>query len=608
MAKRIIEIEAKVAEAAKDLKQITDNIEAAKEETILFQQELSRLERELIKTPKGQLAKQKALKKSLDEVKQRISENKADVAELNLEKGKYGKKLKETKTELNKAEKAQADYNKEIEKATGLTKILDRLTFGMYSQFKSGTRILKANIKQLGLFRVALISTGIGAIVVALGSFVALLTQSERGQNMLTKATTRLSTAFGGIKQFFIDIADPLQKFGSGILKLFKGEGKAAVDDFKDALTGVKDAAIDANKAVQDGFKTGAEIAQLRIDAEKEERDLIVDREKVNTKVAQLRIKSYNKEKFDLNERKTFLEEAFALEEDIARREQENARRLLKAKDLEISSTKDATNEQLNERAKLAAEVEKLATQSVRRQTELASQIQTIRNEALRERRAEIEEQGLLGEQLRKGVEIVEEDKKKRDEEAKEKEDADFIERMRKKAAESKADAEYALEKIELEKNKNQFIAQGLVSTSNLIATVAGKDSKVGKAAATASAVISGIGAVQNAFKTAADSPITTFFPPYPFVQAGIAAAFTAKQVQAINAVKPGGGGGASRGITSRGSSAPSISVVGASPINQLAETIGQKEQQPVKAFVVSDEITNQQALDRKINDNASIG
>jgi len=48
--------------------------------------------------------------------------------------------------------------------------------------------------------------------------------------------------------------------------------------------------------------------------------------------------------------------------------------------------------------------------------------------------------------------------------------------------------------------------------------------------------------------------------------------------------------------------------VVGSSPINQLAETIGKKEQQPVKAFVVSDEITNQQALDRKINDNASIG
>jgi hypothetical protein len=212
----------------------------------------------------------------------------------------------------------------------------------------------------------------------------------------------------------------------------------------------------------------------------------------------------------------------------------------------------------------------------------------------------------LLGEQLRSGLQILEEDKAERDEEEKEKEDADFIERMRKKAAEAKADAEYALKKIELEKNKNQFIAQGLVSTSNLIATVAGKDSKVGKAAATASAVISGIGAVQNAFKSAQDSPITTFFPPYPFVQAGIAAAFTAKQVQAINAVKPGGGGG-SQSITSRGGGAPSINVVGASPINQLAETIGKKEQQPIKAFVVSDEVTNQQALDRKINLNASI-
>jgi hypothetical protein len=606
MAKRIIEIEAKVAEAAKDLQQITDNIEAAKEETILFQQELSRLERELAKTPKGQLGKQKALRDSLDQVKKRISENKADVAELNLEKGKYGKKLQETKKELNETEKAQSDYNKELEKATGFTRLMDKLTFGMFSQFKSGITILRANIKALGLFRVALISTGIGAIVVALGSFVTLLTQTERGQNALTKATNRLVTAFAGVKQFFVDIADPIQKFGSAIVKFFGRDGKGALEDFKAGLNGVKKAAIDAKDAVQEGFDVGGRAAQLRIDAEKEERKLIVDRQKADTRVAVLRQKSYDEENFSVDQRIAFLQEAFALENSIAEREVANAQRLLDAKKLE-NTIGEQSNADLNEQAELEANLEKLRAQSARRQTEVVSQIQTRRREALRERQEEMD--GF--EEQREAITSVFAVRKEKEDQEKEEEAANKEEEHQKglmmMQREANARAEKVEQERELEKNKNKFIGQGVMATSQLIATVAGRDSKVGKAAATAQAVISGIGAVQNAFKTAQDSPVTKFFPPYPFIQAGIAAAFTAKQVQAINAVDPTGRSG-SRGITSRGAGAPAINVVGSSPINQLAETIGQREDTPIKAFVVSDEITDQQALDRKINDNASIG
>jgi hypothetical protein len=146
--------------------------------------------------------------------------------------------------------------------------------------------------------------------------------------------------------------------------------------------------------------------------------------------------------------------------------------------------------------------------------------------------------------------------------------------------------------------------------TSQLIGMIAKKDSKVAKAAATAQAIISGIQGTQNAFKTAQDSPITAIFPPYPFIQAGIAAAFAIKQVQSINAVDPTGGGGASMS-GSRGSAqsqVPNVNVVGASPINQVAQAIGDKEDQPVKAFVVAEEVTTQQALDRKTNEKASIG
>lgn len=53
---------------------------------------------------------------------------------------------------------------------------------------------------------------------------------------------------------------------------------------------------------------------------------------------------------------------------------------------------------------------------------------------------------------------------------------------------------------------------------------------------------------------------------------------------------------------------APSFNIVGASETNQLAEAIGGQQQQPVKAFVVSNDISTAQELDRNIVQGASIG
>ena len=79
----------------------------------------------------------------------------------------------------------------------------------------------------------------------------------------------------------------------------------------------------------------------------------------------------------------------------------------------------------------------------------------------------------------------------------------------------------------------------------------------------------------------------------------------------AVNAAKGatggigGGGGGASAPSAPQ---APSFNVVGAAPENQLAQTIGNQEQKPLKAFVVSSEVSSQQALDRNIENGAAIG
>jgi hypothetical protein len=71
-----------------------------------------------------------------------------------------------------------------------------------------------------------------------------------------------------------------------------------------------------------------------------------------------------------------------------------------------------------------------------------------------------------------------------------------------------------------------------------------------------------------------------------------------------------GGGGGISTpaSIATPASAQPSINVVGASKTNAIAETIAQQGQQPIKAFVVANDVTTQQGLDRAIVSSASIG
>ena len=70
-----------------------------------------------------------------------------------------------------------------------------------------------------------------------------------------------------------------------------------------------------------------------------------------------------------------------------------------------------------------------------------------------------------------------------------------------------------------------------------------------------------------------------------------------------------GGMGASSPSITtpSASSQPPAFNVVGASDTNQLADAIGGQSQKPVKAYVVANDVTTAQSMDRNIVDGASI-
>lgn len=101
-------------------------------------------------------------------------------------------------------------------------------------------------------------------------------------------------------------------------------------------------------------------------------------------------------------------------------------------------------------------------------------------------------------------------------------------------------------EKLKLSVKANHLeMVESLLNYFNTIAALAdafaGKDEEsqkrafqIGKAMRYASTVLSTIEGTQNAFTTAQDSPITAFFPAYPFVQATAAALFGVAQLAKI--------------------------------------------------------------------------
>jgi hypothetical protein len=97
-------------------------------------------------------------------------------------------------------------------------------------------------------------------------------------------------------------------------------------------------------------------------------------------------------------------------------------------------------------------------------------------------------------------------------------------------------------------------------------------------------------------------------------LQIGSTIASAAKSIAAINsegksaptASAPASGGGGGGGGGSVASAPPQFNIVGGSTANQLASTLG--SQQPIQAFVVANQVTSQQAMDRNILNNASIG
>ena len=169
---------------------------------------------------------------------------------------------------------------------------------------------------------------------------------------------------------------------------------------------------------------------------------------------------------------------------------------------------------------------------------------------------------------------------------------------------------------IEIDKRKaaarEAYLSAGSTALKNA-AAIAGEATDTGKALAVAAATIDTYQSAVSSYKSLSGIPVVG--PALGFAAAGVAVAAGFMNVKKILAVKTpkGGGGGAApsdpgRGAAMGGATAPQFNVVGSTGVNQLAGVMGAQQQTPVQAYVVANNVTTAQSLDRNIIQSATLG
>jgi hypothetical protein len=268
--------------------------------------------------------------------------------------------------ELNKALK---DTNKQTDNLNNTLdaggEALDKFTKGGFSAMKSLYSGAKTAIGAMTTLKGAIISTGIGALVVAVGTLAAYFTQTSRGADQFAKI-------MGGIEATIKVVIDRAVQLGEALTLVFSGEFSKAADMAKNAFKGIGD-------EIAREAKQGAALAEALDNVEDRERDLIVLRAKSNKEIAKARMIADDTTK-STNERIAAVQKAFKLEQSVANAEQKNARAYLKYLDDRIKMG-ESTDEDLKARSEAQAKVLELETESLRRQKRLQGEVTSLKNE-----------------------------------------------------------------------------------------------------------------------------------------------------------------------------------------------------------------------------------
>ena len=555
--------------------------------------------------------------------------------------------VKKLNKELGTTVEEQKSAQKETKALGGLMGKLDKMTGGLITRLggmKTALTGVSVGFRGVG---VAIAASGIGLVILAIAAVTAAFKNTEEGQLKFAKFMGIIGSVTGNLIDVLSSLGDliiglfegdskaiqTIRKFGNDIKTLLllpintlidgvKGLGNAFValvsGDVSGAMEAVKNGISDINDNVAEGVgiakqytdalkELGKEIARdadiavgvsrLRELALKKERELIVERAIADRDIADLRDKAVQREKFSAEERIAFLTKASDISNAIITKEIEAAelrREAIKAEN-QLSGSK---TEDLDEEARLTANVIQLDTQRLNLAKRLNAELETTRREGGGSKRKDEKGLDILPQGASGGSDL---------QDAADLSNSEFLnseEVFQAKRTQIERDYASVRERIAAEEAQTKLmlldsVSNGLSAASEL----AGRETAAGKGLAVAGALINTYASIAGQLKAFAGIPI----PGFAIAQAvatGIAGFAAVKNILAVKV--PGGGGGSGGGGGTSPTRPPSFNVVGNSPQNQLNQALLEQNKEPVKAYVLEGEVTTaQQARRNKVKDSS---
>lgn len=265
------------------------------------------------------------------------------------------KELKGNNSEIVKADQAAGDYKTSIGDYAGQLGIVQKLTDVqtkaqgfLNAVVNSGTKATTFSSKAMKVFKIALASTGVGLLVIALGSLVSFLTSTQEGMDKVTAVTRPLTAIFEKIKGV-------VQELGGSV---FAGLAKIMNGDIKEGLKtlgqGFTDSIGNVKNAITEGVEAGTKLDQITKQIEKSEIALTTSRAALNTEFKKSKEIAEDVTKSE-QERLAAAERAIATQNQLLEEEQSLINLKIEKMKLE-QSFNDSSREDLQELAELEAE------------------------------------------------------------------------------------------------------------------------------------------------------------------------------------------------------------------------------------------------------------
>jgi hypothetical protein len=390
-------------------------------------------------------------------------------------------------------------------------------------------------------------------------------------------------------------VTDAVISLGEGLFKLFTGDFKGAIETVRKGFEGIGD-------EIRNDVKAAIELEQAMNRVKVAERELAVDRAEANKQIVQARLIADDLTK-STEERTAAIKRASALEEQVFNKEMTQAKerlRILQAQ-ADLNESDEATLEGI---AQQRARVIELETQNLGRRKRLQTEINALLNEELAKTKeletARRAAQKVFTEEAGKEFKAYVDQSV-----AASKQGTGQIARVAQFAVDTTT-ATTQQSAADLSDYIN-FTISNLDAVSQAIsgfAALAGENTKLSKALAITQIIID---TYQGATKA-----IGAYPPPFgQIAAAGVVAAGIANLQKVKSTQVPTSGDStpsASIQAPTAASVQPQFNIVGQGGINQLAQSIGSQFNQPVRAYVVGQDVTTSQQLQRQRIRTATFG